>query len=191
MGLKITGICLPFVYTRRSNDTVEIIDLRMTVVARLNTDTQHNAYVLRPGETEPPAGLVRALADANAMQDITVEELRPGRTGNVAGRARVLRPHLPERPRVILAFKSRDFVGARFLEGTALALAGNIDAVTRLLPGALGKDESALDESFSHGRLEYPHYTRPAEYRGWKVPEVLLSGDHARIERWRHCCQRL
>lgn len=60
-----------------------------------------------------------------------------------------------------------------------------IDAVTRLLPGALGDAESARDESFSHGLLEYPHYTRPAEYRGMKVPEVLLSGHHAEIEKWR------
>ncbi|HEY2951515.1 MAG TPA: tRNA (guanosine(37)-N1)-methyltransferase TrmD [Verrucomicrobiae bacterium] len=60
-----------------------------------------------------------------------------------------------------------------------------IDAVTRLLPGALGDDESATDESFSHRLLEYPHYTRPAEFRGMKVPEVLLSGHHAEIEKWR------
>jgi tRNA (guanine37-N1)-methyltransferase len=60
-----------------------------------------------------------------------------------------------------------------------------IDSVTRLLPGALGDDASSLDESFSHGLLEYPHYTRPAEFRGWPVPEVLVSGNHAAIERWR------
>jgi tRNA (guanine37-N1)-methyltransferase len=60
-----------------------------------------------------------------------------------------------------------------------------IDAVTRLIPGVLGDDESALDESFSRGLLEYPHYTRPAEYRGQKVPEILLSGHHAEIEKWR------
>jgi tRNA (guanine37-N1)-methyltransferase len=60
-----------------------------------------------------------------------------------------------------------------------------IDAVTRLLPGALGDDESARDESFSRGLLEYPQYTRPAEFRGMKVPEVLLSGHHAQIEKWR------
>ncbi len=60
-----------------------------------------------------------------------------------------------------------------------------IDAVTRLIPGALGDDESALDESFSHGLLEYPHYTRPAEFRGMRAPEVLLSGHHAEIEKWR------
>jgi len=60
-----------------------------------------------------------------------------------------------------------------------------IDAVTRLLPGALGDDESAADESFTHDLLEYPHYTRPAEYRGMKVPAVLLSGHHAEIAQWR------
>ncbi|HTL58100.1 MAG TPA: tRNA (guanosine(37)-N1)-methyltransferase TrmD [Candidatus Limnocylindrales bacterium] len=60
-----------------------------------------------------------------------------------------------------------------------------IDAVTRLLPGALGDEESAHEESFSHGLLEYPQYTRPAEFRGMKVPEVLLSGHHAEIAKWR------
>src|SRR6266480_4345973 len=60
-----------------------------------------------------------------------------------------------------------------------------IDAVTRLLPGALGDDQSSHDESFSCGLLEYPQYTRPAEFRGMKVPEVLLSGNHAEIEKWR------
>jgi tRNA (guanine37-N1)-methyltransferase len=59
------------------------------------------------------------------------------------------------------------------------------DAVVRLLPGVLGDEQSAVDESFSHGLLEYPHYTRPAEFRGWKVPDILLSGNHAAIEAWR------
>ncbi len=58
-------------------------------------------------------------------------------------------------------------------------------AVTRLLPGALGDAQSAHEESFSHGMLEYPQYTRPAAFRGLKVPEVLLSGNHAQIARWR------
>ena len=62
------------------------------------------------------------------------------------------------------------------------------DAVMRKLPGALGHDASAEQESFSvalDGNPEYPHYTRPAEYRGWRVPDVLLSGHHAQIEAWR------
>jgi len=60
-----------------------------------------------------------------------------------------------------------------------------IDAVARLIPGVLGDDESADEESFSTGLLEYPHYTRPAEYRGMRVPDVLLSGNHAEIAKWR------
>ncbi len=68
--------------------------------------------------------------------------------------------------------------------GTLAALVVS-DAVVRLLPGVLGDEQSAADESFSHGLLEYPHYTRPAEFRGWKVPDILLSGNHAAIEAWR------
>jgi tRNA (guanine37-N1)-methyltransferase len=60
-----------------------------------------------------------------------------------------------------------------------------IDAVTRLLPGVLGNAESIADESFSRPRLEYPHYTRPRNFRGMEVPEVLLSGNHAKIAKWR------
>jgi len=57
--------------------------------------------------------------------------------------------------------------------------------VIRLLPGALGDDDSSREESFSAGLIEYPQYTRPSEFRGWKVPEVLLSGHHAEIAKWR------
>lgn len=60
-----------------------------------------------------------------------------------------------------------------------------IDAVARLLPGVLGDDASSADESFSHGLLEYPHYTRPAEFQGARVPDILQSGNHAAIQRWR------
>jgi len=60
-----------------------------------------------------------------------------------------------------------------------------IEAVARLVPGVMGNEASAVDESFSSGLLEYPQYTRPAAFRGWEVPEVLLSGDHGRIARWR------
>ena len=60
-----------------------------------------------------------------------------------------------------------------------------IDAVVRLLPGALGDARSATEDSFSCGALEYPQYTRPRDFRGMKVPDVLLSGDHGRVARWR------
>jgi tRNA (guanine37-N1)-methyltransferase len=76
-------------------------------------------------------------------------------------------------------------IGDFVLTNGALPAMVVIDAVTRLLPGVLGDDESSSDESFSKGLLEYPHYTRPADFRGMKVPDVLLSGNHAEIERWR------
>jgi tRNA (guanine37-N1)-methyltransferase len=76
-------------------------------------------------------------------------------------------------------------IGDFVLTNGALPAMVIIDAVVRLLPGVLGHDSSATDESFSCGLLEYPQYTRPAEYRGMRVPEVLLSGDHAEIARWR------
>ena len=76
-------------------------------------------------------------------------------------------------------------IGDYVLTNGALPAMVIIDAVTRLLPGVLGDDESAADESFSRGLLEYPQYTRPAEYRGLKVPDVLVSGHHAEIEKWR------
>jgi len=76
-------------------------------------------------------------------------------------------------------------IGDYVLTNGALPAMVVIDAVARLLPGVLGDDESSRDESFSAGLLEYPQYTRPAEFRGLKVPEVLLSGNHAEIEKWR------
>lgn len=76
-------------------------------------------------------------------------------------------------------------IGDYVLTNGALPAMVVIDTVTRLLPGVLGDDQSSHDESFSHGLLEYPQYTRPAEFRGMKVPEILLSGNHAQIARWR------
>lgn len=76
-------------------------------------------------------------------------------------------------------------IGDYVLTNGALPAMVVIDAVARLLPGVLGDDGSSHDESFSHGLLEYPQYTRPAEFRGMKVPDVLVSGNHAEIEKWR------
>jgi tRNA (guanine37-N1)-methyltransferase len=75
-------------------------------------------------------------------------------------------------------------IGDYILTGGELAALILIDAVSRLIPDVLGNPESTLDESFSHNLLEYPQYTRPAEYKGWMVPDVLLSGNHAEIELW-------
>lgn len=76
-------------------------------------------------------------------------------------------------------------IGDYVLAGGELAALVVVEAVTRLLPGALGNEASADDESFSDGLLEHPQYTRPADFRGWAVPAVLLSGDHGRVARWR------
>jgi tRNA (guanine37-N1)-methyltransferase len=76
-------------------------------------------------------------------------------------------------------------IGDYVLTGGELSAMVIVDAVSRLVPGVLGNCESASTDSFSMGLLEYPHYTRPAEYRGWGVPEVLLAGNHREIEAWR------
>ncbi|MFQ5996068.1 MAG: tRNA (guanosine(37)-N1)-methyltransferase TrmD [Dehalococcoidales bacterium] len=76
-------------------------------------------------------------------------------------------------------------IGDYVLTGGELPAMVVIDAVIRLLPGVLGAEESPLNESHANGLLEYPHYTRPAVFRGWSVPEVLLSGNHAQVAKWR------
>jgi len=76
-------------------------------------------------------------------------------------------------------------VGDFVLAGGEVAALLVIEAVGRLVPGVLGNSTSTDDESFADGLLEYPHYTRPAEFRGWEVPDVLRSGDHGRVARWR------
>jgi tRNA (guanine37-N1)-methyltransferase len=76
-------------------------------------------------------------------------------------------------------------IGDYVLSGGEPAAAVLVDAVVRLQPGALGSSESTVEESFADGLLEYPQYTRPAEFRGWRVPRILLSGDHGAVDRWR------
>ena len=76
-------------------------------------------------------------------------------------------------------------IGDFVLLGGEVAAAALVEAVVRLLPGVVGNADSPLDESFSNGRLEYPHYTRPLAVRGREVPEILRSGDHGRVEEWR------
>ena len=76
-------------------------------------------------------------------------------------------------------------IGDYVLTNGAIAAVVLVDAIVRLLPGALGHEQSAVDDSFNHGLLEAPQYTRPAEFRGWKVPQVLLSGNHGQIAKWR------
>jgi tRNA (guanine37-N1)-methyltransferase len=88
--------------------------------------------------------------------------------------------------RVRLKLVNREIsIGDYVMTGGELSAMVVVDAVSRLIPGVLGNCDSAGEDSFSMGLLEYPHYTRPAEYRGWKVPDVLLSGNHREIEIWR------
>jgi tRNA (guanine37-N1)-methyltransferase len=77
-------------------------------------------------------------------------------------------------------------IGDYVLTGGEIAAMAVIDSVVRLLPGVLGNEMSSVTDSFSTGLLEYPHYTRPATYRDWSVPDVLISGHHANVEEWRH-----
>lgn len=76
-------------------------------------------------------------------------------------------------------------IGDYVLTGGELPALLIIDAISRLIPGVLGDPTGAQDDSHSMGLLEYPHYTKPSEFRGWKVPDILLSGDHGKIEKWR------
>ncbi len=76
-------------------------------------------------------------------------------------------------------------IGDYVLTNGAIAAVVLVDSIVRLLPGALGHEQSAVDDSFNHGLLEAAQYTRPADFRDWKVPEVLLSGNHAEIAKWR------
>jgi len=145
--------------------------------------------VLKP---EPIFEAVEKLADAQTRVILTAPTGRPFTQAiarELAGYAHLLficgsYEGVDERVREGLVHDELS-IGDYVLTNGGLAAMVMIDAVTRLLPGALGDDESALQESFSHGLLEYPHYTRPAEFRGMKVPEVLLSGHHAEIEKWR------
>jgi tRNA (guanine37-N1)-methyltransferase len=79
-------------------------------------------------------------------------------------------------------------IGDYVLSGGEIPAMALVDAVTRLLPGAISDPESAREDSFSRGFLDYPHYTRPVEFRNLKVPEILLSGNHGAIRRWRKKC---
>ncbi len=89
--------------------------------------------------------------------------------------------------RVIAARRLEEVsVGDYVLSGGEIAALAVLDACVRLLPGIMGHDASGVDESFENGLLEYPHYTKPRDFEGRSIPDVLLSGDHGRIARWRH-----
>jgi tRNA (guanine37-N1)-methyltransferase len=152
---------------------VDVVDAALQAVygtKKPETDTGHRIVVLTP------AG--RQFDDAVAAELSRLDTLTL-LCGRYEG--------IDERVREHLADDSVS-IGPYVLSGGELAAMVIADAVVRKLPGALGSEESLVEESFSPalgGEPEYPHYTRPASYRGWDVPEVLLSGDHERVRRWR------
>ena len=139
-----------------------------------------------------------------ALAEVQAESATPGLVIYLSPQGRMLNDslvrELSREPRLTLVCGRYEGVDERFLEhcvdlevsigdyvltGGELPAMVLIDAVARHIPGVLGDEQSPEDESFAHGLLEHPQYTRPAEYRGWPVPEVLLSGHHARIEEWK------
>jgi tRNA (guanine37-N1)-methyltransferase len=149
-----------------------------------------------PGMVMRPEPLARAIEQACGDSDAPVSALTP--QGRVLDQAAVRR--LAERPRLVLVcgryeamdervhdtlFDEEWSLGDFVLSGGEIAAAAMIDAVVRLQPGVLGHELSAEQDSFSDSLLDCPHYTRPEVWRERAVPEALLSGDHARIDRWR------
>ena len=113
-------------------------------------------------------------------QELAAELARAGRVVVICGRYE----GVDERVAEMLATDEVS-IGDYVLSGGEPAAVVLVDAVTRLVPGALGSETSAVNESFSEGLLDFPNYTRPVEFRGRRVPEVLLSGHHAEVARWR------
>ncbi len=131
------------------------------------------AQPLRPLLLVSPSGRVFDQARARELAALDGFSLLCGRYEGVDQR---VRDHLVD---------DEVSIGDYVLAGGEVAALAVIEAVTRLVPGVMGNESSAADESFTDGLLEYPHYTRPWEFRGWSAPEVLRSGDHARVARWR------
>ena len=132
-------------------------------------------------QTEPPGRVILLTPQGTPLsQDKVVELSQQPRLILIAGRYE----GFDERIRTGLNAEPIS-IGDFVLSGGELAAMVLIDAVVRMIPGALGDDDSAADDSFCNGLLEYPQYTRPEEFRGMKVPDILLSGDHGKIEKWR------
>jgi tRNA (guanine37-N1)-methyltransferase len=183
---------------RRARDT-GLLDLRIHNLRDYTHDRHRTVddkpFGGGPGMLLKPEPIFEAV-EKLAREDTRVILLTPAgrRFDQSVARDLALQPHLvlvcgsyegfDERVREALADDELS-VGDFVLTNGALPAMMIIDAVTRLLPGALGDDDSSREESFSGGGLEYPQYTRPAEFRGMQVPEVLLSGNHAEIARWR------
>jgi tRNA (guanine37-N1)-methyltransferase len=131
---------------------------------------------------DPPAWSVLLTPDGERLDQAMLAELsRRGRLLLFCGRYE----GIDERSRRLGLFDEEISLGDFVLAGGEVAALALVEGLSRLVPGVVGRPESVERESFVRERLDYPHYTRPREFRGLSVPEVLLSGDHARIERWR------
>jgi len=131
---------------------------------------------------DPPAHRVLLAPEGRRLDQRVVAELaRRDRILLVCGRYE----GIDERVRELEIFDEEISLGDFVLPGGEAAALAIVEAISRLVPGVVGSAESVERESFAGDRLDYPHYTRPREYRGLEVPPVLVSGDHARIERWR------
>ncbi len=179
--------------------SVAVHDLRRWATDRHGT-TDDSPYgggagmVMKPEPFFAAVEEIRCPADAGCAEEIVL--LTPQGRPFTQGLARELsgKDHLlllcghyegvDERVREHLATVQLS-IGDYVLTGGELPAMVVIDAVSRLLPGALGAEEGAERDSFADGLLEHPHYTRPAEFRGWRVPDILLSGHHDQIRRWR------
>ncbi len=130
---------------------------------------------------EPPCPVILMTPQGRVFnQKIALKLVRQPRLALVCGRYE----GVDERIRTHLVTDEIS-IGDYVLTGGELPSLILIDAISRLIPGVLGDPDGAMDDSHAAGVLEYPHYTRPPQFRGWGVPEILLSGDHAKIEKWR------
>ena len=178
---------------------VEAHDLR-----RWTTDRHHTTddapfgggpgMVMKPEPFFAAVEALRCAAEAGCREEVVLLCPQGERFEQALARELAVRDHLillcghyegvDERVREHLATRAVS-IGDYVLTGGEVPAMVVVDAVARLLPGALGAEEGAAADSFAEGLLEYPQYTRPAEFRGWGVPEVLLSGHHEQVRRWR------
>lgn len=179
-----------------------IADIRVHDLRDWTTDKRRTAddspygggagMVMTPG---PVVAAVAAITDAATLAPLRIllcpqgEPLTQRVVADLASRPRLLMicghyEGIDERARAMVVDREVS-IGDFVLSGGELGALVVIDAIVRLLPGALGSPESAIDESHAAGLLEYPHYTRPPEFAGLAVPPVLLSGHHAQVEAWR------
>ena len=179
-----------------------LLDVRVHDLRRWTTDRHRTVddvpYGGGPGMVMKAEPLMRAVEDIRATRGVpdSVVLLSPqGRTFTQAQAERLTRfdhivllcgryEGMDERVRDVVATEEIS-IGDYVLSGGELPALVIVDAVARLVPGVVGDAGSVAAESFARGLLDYPHFTRPAEFRGWTVPEVLISGHHARIEHWR------